>query len=942
MIIFDALALIAAMQYVAYRFLQSTMFSFIYSEPYKYVTFISLVAIGGARLSCMFIQRMHQWKKYATFRYAGKCLLFIFVSAVFAYVGVKNDYKFWVFVPIVAVCLYGIDPEKVFLWFVNVELVLLMGTVLCCLAGTVRNLIYVQENHVIGSYGIVNTTDLAAYCTFLLLFGWCKQKGRGLGACVEMAAIDMLVTMAAYWFTGSRTALYCGLMLLALIFWEGIKNGHSQSKLITTIDNNLKRFAIISFPLMTGIVLILTFLYSKGIPWTYALNELFSDRIRYTLQVYEQYGMKPFGTVLTGMHGYGGTILRDVWTGNVPYIDIGYAMLAIRYGWVMFLAIMGIWVWMTAHMFKCGRDRIAFSLAIIAFHAFSEARFLDVNYNILMVMPLCLLCLPRDSHAGKDTRGFTNNKKGALLYALLCLIGLAVVIAMPRIVSWLRTIFSVLGWNRGTGSRRALLTGVLLVCSIAALLKSIALLWCHRNKASIAAVCGSLLLIAFGVIAGNRIIQISMREQASRLESEEGIVRIVQEAATQPVYVAEQSEIYQRRFGGFSDHVFSSEELYQAPQGTLFTDKSTEVLGITRTGGKYLQFSDWSGIYSYDQAVIDALENKGYEWYAYYTSEREIDLADLASKNGLVRDDIGRVRISGSHHGIEENEGIDQQFGIYTVKLCLELDEYQITPLKKPEKRHILSNDRMETDSGSKGIICVFRIMGEKGKRVIQDNPIMLSDFDENGRCEKSFTYEIMSTPKVTYLLSARDGVSLYLDEISWKKDPLDEVYSTEVYLEEKPFETEGTKVDFESPEITLSNAVIVEDQYQGKQGIHCKGSLQRDWHVKEVTAGDYMRDTDYVGFKWEIESIDDISYITFVGRKYANHGQPTVCVYNEMGEVVGQFRDRYDCLNRVWHQYILDVSKLRGKATVIFNGGYVDSTGSDNSQYIFCDLRYY
>jgi hypothetical protein len=36
----------------------------------------------------------------------------------------------------------------------------------------------------------------------------------------------------------------------------------------------------------------------------------------------------------------------------------------------------------------------------------------------------------------------------------------------------------------------------------------------------------------------------------------------------------------------------------------------------------------------------------------------------------------------------------------------------------------------------------------------------------------------------------------------------------------------------------------------------------------------------------------------------------------------------------------MIDVSDLSGKVTIIFNGGYVDNTGSNDSTYTFSDIK--
>ena len=140
---------------------------------------------------------------------------------------------------------------------------------------------------------------------------------------------------------------------------------------------------------------------------------------------------------------------------------------------------------------------------------------------------------------------------------------------------------------------------------------------------------------------------------------------------------------------------------------------------------------------------------------------------------------------------------------------------------------------------------------------------------------------------------------------------------------------------------IRLSHAELAEDQYEGKTGVICEGRLDRESR-SEVSVSDYLRDTDYIGFRLEIDDIGPAQFLFFEGKKLADHGQPTVCVYNEAGEAVREFTLRYKVLDNEWHTYYLDIADLTGKATVIFHGGYIDSTGRADSAYVFSDVQLY
>ena len=147
--------------------------------------------------------------------------------------------------------------------------------------------------------------------------------------------------------------------------------------------------------------------------------------------------------------------------------------------------------------------------------------------------------------------------------------------------------------------------------------------------------------------------------------------------------------------------------------------------------------------------------------------------------------------------------------------------------------------------------------------------------------------------------------------------------------------------LDINEKYINLKNASIVENQYEGSKGIECIGCLQR-MPGSEISVIDYVSTVDFVGGIIEIENVNEYGYITFYGKKINESGQPTVYVIDENGEEVGEISCNYNDIDNEWHQYVIDITKARGRLRIIFNGGYIDNTGNPESDYIFSNIILY
>lgn len=138
-----------------------------------------------------------------------------------------------------------------------------------------------------------------------------------------------------------------------------------------------------------------------------------------------------------------------------------------------------------------------------------------------------------------------------------------------------------------------------------------------------------------------------------------------------------------------------------------------------------------------------------------------------------------------------------------------------------------------------------------------------------------------------------------------------------------------------------LSNALLIENQYDGGYGVKCIGRLQRN-SDSEVPLWDYLNTIDYNGIKISIPDTRKYNYLVFYGKKINDHGQATVYVYDHQNEKLTGLANHYSSIDNEWHQYIIDLTEQRSELTVIFHGGYVDDTGSIDSTYIFSKIMLY
>lgn len=138
-----------------------------------------------------------------------------------------------------------------------------------------------------------------------------------------------------------------------------------------------------------------------------------------------------------------------------------------------------------------------------------------------------------------------------------------------------------------------------------------------------------------------------------------------------------------------------------------------------------------------------------------------------------------------------------------------------------------------------------------------------------------------------------------------------------------------------------LSNAELVNNQYNGEKGVLCKGNLHRE-SDDATDLSDYILNSEYIGIKIDIADLGEHRYLSFYGKKISDHGQPTVYVYDANNIIIGTCTTSYQMVDDEWHQYLIDLQDADESVTIVFNGGYIDATGSANSQFVFSNIILY
>lgn len=752
--------LIVVMHLCIFRFLETTTFRFPFDSTFRRITLAALIGLGALRLLiCTGRDIRPASTKKEKEAVILKAIAMIALSAPCFIIAIRFGYKQFVYIPFAALCLYGTDTDKILKAFTICIGTMLAVTILNALSGSIENILYLggRKGRLRGSYGVGYPTDFASYFIFLFLFFWASQKRRDIGHTAVVFGLALLMTYGIHTYPRSDTSTICGIVIaLAVLYdWlhERVISRHEGTKWITKI---VDLFTIGAFPLFGIGVYSLTWLYGHGNSFAVQLDKWMSNRIHLTWDSYIKYGIHAFGA-LTPQNGAGGSLIH---TETYEFLDSSYGLLLIRYGCVFTLIVAVLWVWMTRKAIKTGHRRLALAMAIIAFHSISEHHFPEINYNILLVMPLCHFALIRQS---EEKRIITKETLAGWLAGLA--VALPCIFLLPGMLSRTRALFAIREWTGGGEKVLGALFYWLIWFAIAIfawillrrLLKQI-LMKQPKDKKIYRPILAGLLAMILAGTAGfvwiNRQVSDGMQAYDSQITADTAAVETVLNTAEEPVYAGQTEEFYKRAFSGFSDRILSPEEICRNGRGSLFLEHDNEGYQLINTGALYTEISPYTGLFTYDDAVIEALEAKGYRFHGYFSAERQVDLAKEARRNGLEQTENGLLILQGEGHSIISGPDLDQFKGTYTVTFDLQLTEEE-------QPKHTTGEE-----------IATLLVSEQLGKIIRSEQVIHAGDFSPEGKLTASLNYKVGSTRGVEYLVICRDNTELLVDQIAWRSNP--------------------------------------------------------------------------------------------------------------------------------------------------------------------------
>ena len=526
------------------------------------------------------------------------------VATVMYYFG---DFEIQLFAWMLVIGAVGVPYKKIMRVFFWSSVSVLGISMVASFTGMATHLIYFKNDNVRYSFGMTYTTEFCAYVLYTTLAGWmgyCKEKDLFMAFVFALEAV--LLYMFCFAWCSSFVAALSAVAVVYLYVTN--KEGHKTN----AFDKMVWFFQKYAFVICGFIMVTLTALYSSDNPFMVKLNGWLTGRLQLGKDAFTQRGIHAFGKYFV-LHGNAG--IDYIQVKNYNFIDSAYCLILVRYGWVLMLVLIGMYLYTISKAKKNCKNIVVMTMALLAVHCMIEHHWIEVMYN-----PILLILFSRfdnekngreqiDLNDAKVSAGDTS-KRGYIRYIVSGLYVAVLILFTDNIMSVIRTICSdYLGGLDYANDIFAvcvfvMLVGIYLVAS--GLSSSIF----NKNRLIVGVVINLIIVCAFFVL-----IKQGYGRYKDGHEAGNSINQILDTAIKEDctIYVDSVPEYYKKSGLKVKDKLVLGNGIYADDNCVMVVGSDREYHILLKKGFVFVLGSSDEALYTNNKAVIMKAEETGFE-----------------------------------------------------------------------------------------------------------------------------------------------------------------------------------------------------------------------------------------------------------------------------------------------------------------------------------------
>ena len=239
------------------------------------------------------------------------------------------------------------------------------------------------------SLGFIYPTDMMSFYLLIVLL-YCAVRNNKYNK-LDIAIFGVF-NIFLYVLSNARMSFL--LINIVLLYMFLNTNKKNKLRIDDFFGNKIIRRIIIGLPFFLYILnIMLCFGYVNGNDIAYKVNQLLSNRIKYSTEATKKYSMDPFGEEIEwygwGKYGYSKEIDYDNFEYN--YVDSSYSRIIFDYGYIPGVIIICLYSLLLYNLYKKKKYNYVFIITIVLLWSFVEPIIFNVGRNSFILLFACCL-----------------------------------------------------------------------------------------------------------------------------------------------------------------------------------------------------------------------------------------------------------------------------------------------------------------------------------------------------------------------------------------------------------------------------------------------------------------------------------------------------------------------------------------------------------------------
>lgn len=341
-----------------------------FTSVYREFDSVRLFLIYIRNIACMIVS-MKVLLDFLYGEYSKKELVLIAVGTILLIVsakfsGSKTILVYWVFI----IAAHDIELERIVKAALMVHFACMLIIIASSVWGIIEDRIYTQgSDRVRASLGYLYTTDSSNYFFRMILMYIYVRKEKI--SWESIGALE-LCNILLFKLTDTRNAFLLGTLALFVTgVWKLFK-GLRKNNLI------YKAGAVLTMPIMSVVMILLTFFYNPQIQWLESLNKFINGRLSLGYNAFKMYGLHLWGKPIQWIGGANDYI---TYSGEYNYVDSSYVQIILSYGIIIFLLICLLFIALGRKASKINDIYLILVLVTIALHSALDPQLFWMAFN---------------------------------------------------------------------------------------------------------------------------------------------------------------------------------------------------------------------------------------------------------------------------------------------------------------------------------------------------------------------------------------------------------------------------------------------------------------------------------------------------------------------------------------------------------------------------------